>query len=82
MKQGKTKSDLLPRLLTHLLMGACLGLACAILMLFTDLAHLREFFANKPDPHVAELSFALNLCLAFALSATLTGFIFMQMDKR
>ena len=81
MKQPKAKSELFSNLLTHLLMGACLGLACAIVVLFADLAHLRDFFANKPDPGVAELRFALNLTLAFAFSAALTGFIFMQMDK-
>lgn len=81
MKQGKTKSGLFSYLLTNLLMGASLGLLCAIVVLFTDLAHLRDFFASKPDPGVAELRFALNLTLAFALSAALTGFIFMQMEK-
>lgn len=81
MKQPKTKGGLLPNLLTHLLMGACLGLACAIVVLLTDLAHLRDFFASKPNPDLAELRFALNLSLAFAFSATLTGFIFMQMEQ-
>jgi hypothetical protein len=82
MKQPKAKSELFSNLLTHLLMGACLGLLCATVVLFTDLMHLRDFFANKPDPDVAELRFALNMTLAFALSAALTGFIFMQVDKR
>ena len=81
MKQGKAKSDLLSSLLTHLLMGACLGLVCAIVVLFADLAQLRDFFADKPDPGMAELRFALNMTLAFAFSAALTGFIFMQMEK-
>ena len=86
MKQPKTKpkikTGLFAKLLTHLLMGACLGLACAIVVLSTDLAHLRDFFASKPDPLVAQLRFVLNLALAFALSATLTGYIFMQMEQR
>jgi hypothetical protein len=82
MKQPKAKTGLFPKLLTHLLMGACLGLACAILVLSTDLAHLRDFFANKPDPLIAQLRFVLNLALAFALSATLTGYIFIQMEQR
>ena len=81
MKQPKAKSELFSNLLTHLLMGASLGLACAIVVLFADLANLRDFFANKPDPGVAELRFALNLTLGFAFSSALTGFIFMQMDK-
>jgi len=81
MKQRKPKSGLLANLLTHLLMGACLGLACAIVVLFADLGHLRDFFASKPDPHLAELAFALNLSLAFAFGATLTGYILMQMEK-
>jgi hypothetical protein len=81
MKQPPAKSGLLANLLTHLLMGACLGLACAIVVLFADLGHLRDFFASKPDPRVAELAFALNLSLAFAFGATLTGYILMQMEK-
>jgi hypothetical protein len=82
MKQPKTTSDLLTDLVSHLLMGACLGLVCAIVVLFADLGHLRGFFASKPNPLVAELRFVLNLSLAFALSATLTGYIFMQMEQR
>jgi hypothetical protein len=82
MKQPKTKSRLLSDLLTHLLMGACLGLACAIVVLFANVGHLDDFFAKKADPHLAELAFALNLALAFGLGAVLTGYMFMQMDKR
>jgi hypothetical protein len=82
MKQRKSKSGLLTNLVTHLLMGGCLGLVCAIVVLFADLGHLRDFFASKPDPHVAELTFVLNLSLAFAFGATLTGYIFMQMEQR
>ena len=82
MKQRRTTSELLTDLVTHLLMGACLGLVCAIVLLLADLGHLRDFFAAKPDPRVAELAFALNLSLAFAFGATLTGYIFMQMEKR
>jgi hypothetical protein len=82
MQQRKPKSGLLANLLTHLLMGACLGLACAIVVLSADLGHLRDFFATKPDPHLAELAFALNLSLAFAFGATATGFLFMQIEKR
>jgi hypothetical protein len=81
MKQPKAKSELFSNLLTHLLMGACLGLACAIVVLLTDLAHLRDFFADKPNPNLAELSFAVNLALAFGFGATLTGYVFMQMEK-
>jgi hypothetical protein len=81
MKQGKSKSGLLASLVTHLLMGGCLGLVCAIVVLFADLGHLHDFFAHKPNPHIAELAFALNLALAFAFGATLTGYIFMQMDS-
>ena len=81
MKQRKAKGELFPSLLTHLLMGAALGLACAMFVLLADVAQLRDFFASKPDPLVAELSFALNLSLAFALGATLTGFIFIQMEQ-
>ena len=66
----------------HLLMGGCLGLVCAMVVLSADLGHLRDFFASKPDPHVAELAFVLNLSLAFAFGATLTGYIFMQMEQR
>ena len=80
MKQRKTKSGLLASLVTHLLMGGCLGLVFAIVVLFADLGHLQDFFASKPDPHVAELAFALNLALAFAFGATLTGYVFMQME--
>jgi hypothetical protein len=82
MKQRKTTGDLLTDLVTHLLMGGCLGLICAIVVLLADIGHLRDFFAAKPDPRVAELTFALNLSLAFAFGATLTGYIFMQMEKR
>jgi hypothetical protein len=82
MKQGNTKSGLLARLVTHLLMGGCLGLVCAIVVLLADLGNLNDFFASKPDPRVAELAFALNLSLAFAFGATLTGYVFMQMEKR
>jgi hypothetical protein len=82
MKQPKAKSGLLTRLVTHLLMGGCLGLVCAIVVLYADLGHLHDFFARKPDPYVAELTFALNLALAFAFGATLTGYVFMQMERR
>ena len=82
MKQPTTKGGLFSKLLTHLLMGAALGLACATFVLLADVAHLRDFFAIKPDPLIAELSFVLNLSLAFALGATLTGYVFMQMEQR
>lgn len=82
MKQRRTTSELLTDLVTHLLMGGCLGLICAIVVLFADLGHLRDFFATRPDPRIAELTFALNLSLAFAFGATLTGYILMQMEKR
>jgi len=82
MKQRKTTSELLTDLVTHLLMGGCLGLVCAIVVLLADVGHLRDFFASEPDPRIAELTFAVNLALAFAFGATLTGYIFMQMEKR
>jgi len=81
MKQPKTTSELLTDLVTHLLMGAVLGLVFAIVVLLADLGHLRDFFTSKPDPRLAELAFAINLALAFALGATLTGYLFMQMEQ-
>ena len=70
------------RLRLTLLNGILLVAAGAILVLLADLANLRDFFASKPDPLVAQLRFVLNLALAFALSATLTGYIFIQMEQR
>jgi hypothetical protein len=76
MNQPRTKRQLLPELLTHLLMGACLGLVCAIVLFVGDLGELREFFAGEPSPPLAELSFALGLAFMCAVGATLTGYIF------
>ena len=53
-----------------------------VTVLLADIGHLTDFFAGKPDPRLAALSFAVNLTLAFAFGATLTGYIFMQMEKR
>jgi hypothetical protein len=57
-------------------MGVCLGLAFALVLLFTDATHLSEFFSRNPDPLATEWIFALGLSLEFAVGATLTGYVF------
>ncbi len=81
MHRPRTNRRLFSELLTQLLMGACLGLACAIVLLVGDLGQLREFFAGEPSPPVAELSFALGLAFACAVGATLTGYIFIASEE-
>ena len=78
MKRGGAER-LCKLLIPHLLMGACLGLLCAVLLLAADLAHVREFFSNQPDPSGAEMGFALGLSLA--VGATITGYLFIAMDN-
>jgi hypothetical protein len=80
MKRRTTKRSLCRQLLLHLLMGACLGLLFALVLLVADLAHLREFFSVLPNPGGATMSFVLGLSLMFALGATLTGYMFITAD--
>lgn len=80
MKRGRAKRALCMELSFHLLMGTCLGLFCAILLLTTGLGHLREFFGNLPNPSEAEMSFVLGMSLMFAVGATITGYLFIAMD--
>jgi hypothetical protein len=77
---SRRKGGLLGALMINCLMGAGLGLACAIVLFGCDLANVREFFAGEPNPRIAQLIFGLGLAAMFAIGATLTGFIFLAIE--
>jgi hypothetical protein len=68
-------------LVIHPMMGGCLGLLCAGLLVATDLAHVRELFEGEGNPLLSKALFALGLSLIFAVGASLSGYIFAAMEE-
>ena len=65
----------------HAVMGAALGLGFSLVLMFFDRFGLKPLIAQAVDPQWTATVFAGTLTLAFAVGATLTGFVLTMMEK-
>ena len=68
------------QLVPHLAMGASLGAALAIALLFTGANRVGMMLMNAPEPLPAVLLFVGCISSMIAAGATITGLIFEQID--
>jgi len=85
MQQRRPKGQekvLVRQVASHFLMGALLGTAGALFLLYTDAGAIRELLASG-DPHGMSVPVFVGMwACTIAIGATLTGLIFSAMDER
>jgi hypothetical protein len=66
----------------HAAMGVALGLGFALALTFSDAFGIATLIAHSPEPRMTLTVFVGMFTLAFAIGATLTGFVFTMMEDR
>jgi hypothetical protein len=64
----------------HTVMGIAMGLAFAFVLTLVNAFQVTDLIAHSADPRTTMIVFVGSFTLAFAVGATLTGFVFMMMD--
>ncbi|WP_257168628.1 hypothetical protein [Bradyrhizobium sp. SRS-191] len=75
-------SAILVELACHTIMGTALGLGLAFALTQVDAFGISALIAHSLDPHMTFTVFVSTFTLAFAVGATLTGFVFTMMQER
>lgn len=75
------KSGMLLAIAGHTMMGTALGLALSFALIAYDGFGLSGLIAHSVNPQASILLLAGTLTLAFAVGATLTGFVFTVMER-
>ena len=85
MRSRKSSAILGPsfilQLAAHTAMGAALGLGFSLALLFFDVFKVGSLIAHCVDPQSSTIVFAGTFTLAFAVGATLTGFVLIMIDR-
>jgi hypothetical protein len=68
-------------LASHATMGVALGLGLALVLTFTDAFGVASLIAHSREPGMTLTVFIGTSTLAFAVGATLTGFVFTMMEQ-
>ena len=76
------KPAILIELACHTFMGTALGLGFAFALTQVDAFGISTLIAHSLDPHMTFVVFVGTFTLAFAVGATLTGFVFSMMEER
>jgi hypothetical protein len=77
----KPDQPVFSQLVPHLAMGASLGAALAVALLFTGASRIGTMLMNAPEPVPAMLLFIAGFAAMIATGATITGMIFEQVDR-
>jgi hypothetical protein len=73
--------SLLMELAAHAAMGVAIGLAFALMLISFDAFGLKALIAHSVDPRSTREILAGAITLAFAVGATLTGFVLTMMER-
>ncbi|CCD84402.1 conserved hypothetical protein [Bradyrhizobium sp. ORS 285] len=73
---------ILIELACHTFMGTALGLGFAFALTQVDAFGISTLIAHSLDPHMTFVVFVGTFTLAFAVGASLTGFVFTMMQER
>jgi hypothetical protein len=65
----------------HTAMGIALGLGLSLALLFFDAFGVKALIAHSFHPQVSMIVLAGTFALAFAIGATLTGFVLVIMER-
>lgn len=65
----------------HTAMGVALGLGFSLALIFFNAFKVGTLIAHCADPRTSAIVFAGTFTLAFAVGATLTGFVLIMMDR-
>jgi hypothetical protein len=68
------------KLASHLAMGACLGALFALTLIMSNAANLSDMMTRAADPQGTVALFVGAISSFFAVGATITGFIFIQIE--
>ena len=79
--QKAPKTSLVVRLVAHLGMGITLGIIFGLCLVHFNIANISAIIQNTFDPGATLAEFIGSIVLDFGIGATLTGFIFMEMDR-
>jgi hypothetical protein len=75
-------SVILLELAGHAAMGTALGLVFSFVLLLIDAFGITTLIAHGADARTITVIFVGTFTLAFAVGATLTGFVFTMMEER
>lgn len=73
---------ILIELACHATMGVALGLVFSFTLLLIDAFGITTLISHGPDTSEVTAIFVGTFTLAFAVGATLTGFVFTMMEER
>jgi hypothetical protein len=76
------KPAILIELASHTVMGTAMGLGLAFVLTFADAFGIATLIAHSLEPQMTFTIFVGTFTLAFAVGATLTGFVFTMMEER
>jgi hypothetical protein len=86
MRSRKRSAVLNPTIMlemaSHMAMGVALGLGFALALTLSDAFGVATLIAHSHEPRVTLTIFVGTFTLAFAVGATLTGFVFTMMQER
>lgn len=81
-RRAVVKPAILIELASHTFMGTALGLGFAFALTQLDAFGISNLIAHSLEPRMTFTIFVGTFTLAFAVGATLTGFVFTMMDER
>jgi hypothetical protein len=76
------KPTILIELACHAVMGTAMGLGFALALTLVDAFGIATLIAHSLEPQATFAIFIGTFTLAFAVGATLTGFVFTMMEER
>lgn len=76
------KPAILIELACHTVMGTAMGLGFAFVLTLVDAFGIATLIAHSLEPQMTFAIFVGTFTLAFAVGATLTGFVFTMMEER
>jgi hypothetical protein len=74
------KRRLAPRVALHFAMGAALGMILGLVLLYFDVANIRDVIESGVDPASTRTALGAVFAMQFGIGAALTGFV-LELEK-
>jgi hypothetical protein len=75
------ESSIVLELAGHATMGVALGLGLSLALMFCDGFGVKGLIAHSIDPQFSKIVLSGTLTIAFAIGATLTGFVLVMLER-
>jgi hypothetical protein len=81
-KRSAVSASIALEMACHATMGIALGLALSFVLALIDSSAIALLIAHSSEPRTTMMIIVGYFTLAFAVGATLTGFVFTMMEER